>query len=211
MTFRRRDEAGSRDAPEALGQQWLALEELKRQLAARIEAVQERERELRQAIDESRVEPTRDSAPSAAADSEPRAETLKEREAELEARERQLSAREAELATREQASSKGPAPAEIEARLAELRAAEQLFLRTRDELAARSEAVAARERLVAQRERELDERDPPSALPPLAIGELEARLRRLEQRQPGEETQSFSGGFQALQQHGSRPRRPRSP
>ena len=62
--------------------------------------------------------------------------------------------------------SSAPAPepdaerlAQIEARLAELRDAEKLFLRTRDELAARSEAVAARERLVSQKERELDDRE----------------------------------------------------
>ena len=71
--------------------------------------------------------------------------------------------------------------AQIEARLAELRDAEKLFLRTRDEVAARSEAVAARERLVAQRERELDDREDGKgnwASPELS--EMEARLRRLE-------------------------------
>ena len=96
---------------------------------------------------------------------------------------------------------------ELDARLAELRDAEALFLRTRDELAGRSEAVAARERLVAQRERELDDREDGKgqwASPELS--EMEARLRRLEQQQPGEQTLGFSGGFRKLEQ-GSRPQR----
>ena len=91
--------------------------------------------------------------------------------------------------------------AQIEARLAELRDAESLFLRTRDELAARSEAVAARERLVAQKERELDDREDGKgqwASPELS--EMEARLRRLEQQQPGEQTLGFSGGLRKLGQ-----------
>ena len=74
--------------------------------------------------------------------------------------------------------------AQIEARLAELRDAEKLFLRTRDELAARSEAVAARERLVAQKERELDDReDGVGQWASPGLTEMEARLRRLEQQQ----------------------------
>ena len=99
--------------------------------------------------------------------------------------------------------------AQIEARLAELRDAEKLFLRTRDELAARSEAVAARERLVAQKERELDDREDGDghwAGPELT--EMEARLRRLEQQQPGEQTLGFSGGLRKLEQ-GTRPQRER--
>ena len=75
--------------------------------------------------------------------------------------------------------------AQIEARLAELRDAEKLFLRTRDELAERSEAVAARERLVAQKERELDDReDGVGQWAGPELTEMEARLRRLEQQQP---------------------------
>ncbi len=75
--------------------------------------------------------------------------------------------------------------ARIEERLTELQDAEKMFLRTRQELAARSEAVAARERLVGQRERELDEREDAqgdhTAGP--EFSEMEARLRRLEQQQ----------------------------
>lgn len=99
--------------------------------------------------------------------------------------------------------------AQIEARVAELRDAEKMFLRTRDELAARSEAVAARERLVAQKERELDDREDGVgqwASPELT--EMEARLRRLEQQQdPSEQTMGFSGGLRKLQQGTARPQR----
>ena len=99
--------------------------------------------------------------------------------------------------------------AQIEARLAELRDAEKLFLRTRDELADRSEAVAARERLVAQKERELDDReDGVGQWASPELSEMEARLRRLEQgQQPGEQTLGFSGGLRKLQQGTTRSQR----
>ena len=101
--------------------------------------------------------------------------------------------------------------AQIEARLAELRDAEKLFLRTRDELSARSEAVAARERLVSQKERELDEREDSAdeRAPTPAISGMEERLRKLEQQQrdPREQTLGFSGGLRRLEQ-GTRQQRP---
>ena len=76
-----------------------------------------------------------------------------------------------------------------------------LFLRTRDELAARSEAVAARERLVAQKERELDDREDARAPghPAGTIGDG-SPPQRLEQQQPGEQTLGFSGGLRKLEQ-----------
>ena len=93
--------------------------------------------------------------------------------------------------------------AEIEARLDELRAAEEAFLRTRRELADHSDAIAAREQLLAQRERELDERE--DGWGGLDMQELESRLRRLEtQRSAIEQTRSFSGGFRKLEQDGTR-------
>lgn len=214
MAFRRRDAAGSEDdAQEALRQQLLAIEQLKVQLGARVEAVQERERELHEAIAEVRRPRTESGSEESGTESAGQsAELLARREAEIEAREQQLAAREAEVAAAEEALRGKIAAAATEARIAELRAAERLFARTREELAARSEAVAARERLVAQRERELEERDQGPALPPLALGELEARLRRLELReqQTGEETQSFSAGFKRLQRQGSRAHPPGS-
>ncbi len=91
--------------------------------------------------------------------------------------------------------------AKIEARLVELREAEKLFVRTREEVAARSEAVAARERLVSQRERELDDReDGKGSWDGTGLSEMEARLRRLEEQQPGEQTLGFAGGLRKLEQ-----------
>lgn len=217
------------------------LATLKRELAERVAAVREREREL----ERTGARPTR-SDPSDAAVRE-RLEQLERRERSVAAREKALAdqavlppapdddrlaqreravdaraqeleqhaaellAREQRLEQREQKVDAVLAEperqerrlAEIEARLAELREAERIFIRTRAEVAARSEAVAARERLVAEREREanggVDGRDD------VAISELEARLRRLERQQTEtEQTQTFAGGLGRLSRQGSR-------
>jgi hypothetical protein len=129
----------------------------------------------------------------------------------LDERERELTARAVEAAAVVPAGEPAERLAQIEARLTELREAETLFLRTRDELAGRSEAVAARERLVAQKERELDEREDADLSPwaGVELTEMEARLRRLEQRElPGERTQGFTGGLRRLQDGTKRPQRP---
>lgn len=200
MAFRRREHAGSvEDEREALRAQRLALDELKRELAERVRAVREREAQLERALADIGSGPIAEDAQ--ASPPSPAAEDA-------------AAAREAEIAAREQAPTAAAVNdqgddrlARIEARLAELAEAEKLFLRTRDELAARSEAVAARERLVAQRERELDERDAGAGAgwtqPELT--EMEARLRRLEQQRREQEL-GFSGGLRRLQQHGTRPR-----
>ena len=106
--------------------------------------------------------------------------------------------------------------AEVEARLAALQEAEKAFIRTQQELSARSDAVTQRERMVSQREKELDDREDVADASP-EVAELEARLRRLEQQRsmppapaqaPSvEDTQGFSGGFRRLQDQGTR-RRP---
>ena len=125
---------------------------------------------------------------------------------------RQIDARLAELEERERAVEEReripPDPdaarlAQIDARLDELRAAEEAFLRTRRELADHSDAIAAREQLLAQRERDLDEREDGWGGPD--VRELEARLRKLEtQRTALGQTQGFSGGFRKLEQEGTR-------
>ena len=79
---------------------------------------------------------------------------LAPRLAALDARERAIEERE-----RTPVDPDAARLAEIEARLDELRAAEEAFLRTRRELADHSDAITAREQLLAQRERELDERE----------------------------------------------------
>jgi len=286
MAFKRRGEPATiEDEREALRAQRAAVEDMKRQLAERVDAVRERELELHHALAEAnRAQPeprhgSRALPPESVVDAD--AETaleaqrreralaereqalvareqaavaaaarLAEREREIERRaaqerngaeadtgedaleaerreralverERAVIAGEALLAERERgllaAPEAAPPPAakedaarleQIETRLAELRDAEKMFLRTRDELAARSEAVAARERLIAQKERELDDREDGVgqwANPELT--EMEARLRRLEQGQAGEQTLGFSGGLRKLQQGTTRSQR----
>ena len=234
MPFKRREEPTPiEDEREALRAQHAALEDLKLQLAERIGAVREREVELHHALaaageGDSRAAVTVRPRPTGSAEDEDtgenaleaarREKVLLEREQSVAKREALLEARSRELELAAQAPP-GPPPdpdearlAQIEARLAELRDAEKLFLRTRDELAGRSEAVATRERLVSQRERELDERDGVDGsdrTAGAAVPEMEARLRRLEQQQqdPREQTLGFSGGLRKLEQ-GTRQQRP---
>ena len=106
-----------------------------------------------------------------------------------------------------------PEPAEtpdelerLEAKLAELRAAEQAFARTHAELAARSDALAEQEAALAARERALAAAER-RATPDLEA--LEARIRRLEQsgRKHKAEPQTFSAGL--ARSPGTRP--PRRP
>jgi hypothetical protein len=212
MAFKRRAEPTTvEDEREALRSQHAALEDLKRELAERVDAVRQRELELHHALAEAGgprqgtptlPAPVHHATGEDALEAERRERAFREREQAVEARERDLERRAEQLATQPPDAAQ---LAQIEARLAELRNAEKLFLRTRDELAGRSEAVAARERLAAQRERELDGREDDTgqwAGPELS--EMEARLRRLEQKQPGEQTLGFSGGLRKLEQ-GTRP------
>ena len=215
MAFKRREEQPTiEDERDALRAQHGALEDLKRELAERVDAVRERELELHHALAEAGG--PRPGAPTlhapvladAEADTGEDALEAERRERALVAREQAVATWERELELRaEQIAALPPADpdaarlAQIEARLAELRDAEKLFVRTREEVAARSEAVAARERLVAQRERELDDReDGKGKWTGPELSEMEARLRRLEQHQPGEQTLGFSGGLRKLEQ-----------
>jgi hypothetical protein len=132
-----------------------------------------------------------------------RAQELEQQAAALLAREQRVGEREQKvdvvLAEPERQERR---LAEIEARLVELREAERIFIRTRAEVAARSEAVAARERLVAEREREVNGGADTSD--GVAISELEARLRRLESQQvDAEQTQTFAGGLGRLSRQGA--------
>lgn len=139
--------------------------------------------------------------PSGTADD--RAALLDERERALERRAEQLDQREREMLAN--VDPDAVRLAGIESRLAELQAAEQAFLRTREELSARAEAVTAREHLVAQREREVQ--DQAAGWGSADMSELEARLRRLETRS-ATQAQGFSGGFRRLEEGGRRGGRP---
>ncbi len=198
--FRRRDreQTSVEDEREALRRQRAAvaeeLERLKQELAARVAAVREKERILDEALGR---------APHALAAPDER--ELARREAELAERERALQALPAAGGA---GGDRGADPARIEARLAELREAERVFLRTQEELAARSEALAARERLVAERERELDELEHHAGRGPTRseLADLESRLRRLESRGAlsAEDTQTFAAGLERLRRQGTR-------
>ena len=186
-----------RHAQEAAAAQ---LDAMKHELAERVQAVRDRERALEDALT---------SAPGQHVVALPRSDA-----AQVAQRERALAAREEMLARREQELAQAPpflalpgsdaAERErIEQRLAELRNAEKLFLRTQAELASRSEEVAARERLVAGRERAGDTGHQDRT----ELTELEARLRRLERAgspAPSEDTASFAGGLESLRRRGTR-------
>lgn len=123
---------------------------------------------------------------------------------ELDALERALADRDAALSEQERARAGEHDDAErAEARLDELRSAELAFVRTRAELAARSDALAEHELQLAMRERALIARETP---PTAELDALEARIRRLEQSGRGrrETTQTFSAGMRALQDRGQR-------
>jgi DNA repair exonuclease SbcCD ATPase subunit len=204
---RERDELSVEDEREALRRQRATateeLERLKRELAERVAAVREKERQLDEAL--GHASGARGSAIAPAAGPDPHDGEIARRLAELAERERALAAREA--------LPLPPAPAaeqaaHIEARLAELREAERVFTRTQEELAVRSDALSARERLVADRERDLDELEDKAGLGPTRseLAELESRLRRLEStgRASSDDTQSFAGGLETLRRRGTK-------
>ena len=192
-----------------------------RELDARQRALDEREAELTaRAAVLARQASGPEGAPTSATDAEDaqRAAELDARESALARRTTELAEREAALGARHQELERRSAaldevaalPAsktgDVEARLAELRKAEQAFLRTREELAARAEAVTARERLVADREREVRETE--GALGAVDTAELEARLRRLEAQRSPAAAQGFTGGMRRLAEEGTRRQTP---
>jgi hypothetical protein len=189
---REREETSVEDEREALRRQRSQaaeeLERLKRELADRVAAVREKERQLDEALGRS----PQSAATSMGGTDQP------EREAALQSRPALPPARPETSAE----------VARIEARLAELREAERVFMRTQEELAARSEALSARERLVAERERDLDELERHAGLGPTRseLSELESRLRRLEARGAvsNEDTQSFAAGLETLRRRGTK-------
>lgn len=172
--------------------------------AARARALDERERAIaaREAT-LARAQSDNGAGRGQAAAGEDRAAQLDERERALARRAEQLDQREREMVAN--VDPDAVRLAGIESRLAELLAAEQAFLRTREELAARAEAVTAREHLVAQREREVQ--DEAAGWGSADMSELEARLRRLEARS-ATQAQGFSGGFRKLEEGGRRGSRP---
>ena len=126
-------------------------------------------------------------------------------------RERLVSEREAELEQRfDEFQAQDPVEREtrIDARLAELKAAELEFVKTHAELAARSDRLAEREQELSARERALPGGNGNATTDGLSIVDveaIEARLRRLEQS-GGRRGTSFSSGLRAMQERGARRR-----
>ncbi len=188
------------------------------EVEARIRALNERERALA-AREEALAASTARLGANPDEDTDENVLATQRRLTELEERERaltrELAAANAELtALREVVAARPELPptqeeqdvsraAKIEARLAELRAAEQAFERTRDDLTAHTEAVTARERLVAEREREVAERSEGWGAN-VEMHELESRLRRLEHQKASPQPAGFSSGVRKLEQQGKR-------
>ena len=127
---------------EGLAAQRAALEELKRELAARVAAVKEREDELRAAM--VRVAAGKEPGVSFPPQAGPDAERLAMRAASLAERERALAAREAALAGH---LATGPGDALLAARTADLEARSRALEARLAGLDTRELAIAARERV----------------------------------------------------------------
>jgi hypothetical protein len=144
----------------ALVEQRVALEDLKRELAARVAAVQERENELRAAM--AAIAAGKESTVLLPAVGDADADRLAVRAASVAERERALAAREAAAAV---AAANGTGDRASAAREAALRERESASAARESELDAREQAVAERERVpadpdavrLAQIERRLDE------------------------------------------------------
>jgi hypothetical protein len=145
----------------ALAEQRTALEDLKRELAERVRAVQERENELRAAM--AAIAAGKETTVALPAIGDPEADRLAARAAALAERERALAAREVAAAA---AATNGAGEEAIAAREGALRERESA-------LQSREEELAARER--ALREREIVPPDPDAA----RLAQIETRLDEL--------------------------------
>jgi hypothetical protein len=189
------------------------LGRLRRELTERVAAVEQRERELADAI--GRVSRTPGRGGNAHDDAVEHAQTglsayaheLNRRERELDSRDKALLRMESDLARRAAAAAETPEErlAHIEERIAALHEAEKAFARTQAELAARSADLAAREAALAENAR-LGLVDAGPVIPSRAeMDELDERLRRLE-RETREATKEhgFGESLRALENRGLR-------
>jgi DNA repair exonuclease SbcCD ATPase subunit len=187
------------------------LGRLRRELSERVAAVEQRERELSDALARANRNPGRRTATGndeAVAHAQvglaAHAQELNRREKELAARERAYLKMEADLARRAAGAAETPEErlAHIEARLAALQEAEQAFARTQAELAAQSEELASREAALAEGERSSGS----SAITSKAgLAEIDERLRRLEREtRPTPAERGFGDSLRALEQKGLR-------
>ena len=190
------------------------LGRLRRELTERVAAVEQRERELADAV--GRVNRAgrgggggNDRAVEhAQVGLAAHAHELNRRERELEARESALLRMESDLARRAASAAETPEErlAHIEARMAALQEAEKAFARTQAELAARSADIANREAALVEYARTGAAVDLGPVIPSRAeMDELDERLRRIERetREATKET-GFGDSLRALEHKGLR-------
>ena len=195
------------------------LGRLRRELTERVAAVEQRERELADAL--TRVQRAAGQAMPGDGEAVDRARTgltahaleLNRRQRELEARESVLLKGEADLARRAAERLQTPAEqlAHIEERLVALQEAEKVFARTQAELAARSDALGAREAAVIERELASPSSMSPSVPNRAELAEIDERLRRLEREtRDASAPHGFGDDLRALERRGLRGPQPSS-
>jgi len=186
------------------------LGRLRLELTERVAAVEQRERELADAI--ARVNRSASRRPVVCDDRAlahaqvglaAHAHELNRRERELAARERTYLRMEADLTRRAAAAAETPEErlAHIETRLAALQEAEKAFARTQAQLAAQSEELASRELALAEGER-LGGGAPITSRAELV--EIDERLRRLEHETRSAAEHGFGDALRALEHKGLR-------
>lgn len=186
------------------------LGRLRLELTERVAAVEQRERELADAI--ARVNRSASRGPVVGDDRAlahaqvglaAHAQELNRRERELAARERAYLRMEADLTRRAAAAAETPEErlAHIETRLEALQEAEKAFARTQAQLAAQSEELASRELALAEGER-LGGGAPVTSRAELA--EIDERLRRLEHETRSAAERGFGDALRALEHKGLR-------
>jgi hypothetical protein len=186
------------------------LGRLRLELTERVAAVEQRERELADAI--ARVNRSASRRPVVGDDRAlahaqvglaAHAQELNRRERELAARERTYLRMEADLTRRAAAAAETPEErlAHIDTRLAALQEAEKAFARTQAQLAAQSEELASRELALAEGER-LGGGAPITSRGELV--EIDERLRRLEYETRSAAERGFGDALRALEHKGLR-------
>ena len=188
------------------------LGRLRTELTERVAAVEERERELADAVGRAsragRGSRSDDRAlEHAQVGLAAHAHELNRREREIEARERALLRMETDLARRAAAAAETPEERllHIEERLEALQEAEKAFARTQGELAARSAELATREAALAEHALSGVVDVGPVVPNRAEMDELDERLRRLERetREATKET-GFGDSLRALEHRGLR-------
>lgn len=200
------------------------LTRLRTELTERVAAVEQRERELADAL--AKVGKGKVVIPAGAGEAlshaqvglAARAQELNKREVELTARELALVKLETDFARRAVGEAVDPETrlAQIEARLKALQEAEKAFARTQAELATASDQLARRETELAERERAIQAGGSPGAAPGggmsrAELDDLEERLRRLEHETRVASTErTFGDSLRTIERRGLRGTPPNS-